>query len=561
MNQQEQEYLQLTTPEEVGRCLDVLMQHRGASLVLEDGDGAPLPVVVLQAEPGEPLLLDISSVPEVAGPLGQGAAFRLLGQEEGKLMRSAPLVADECREEEEGALRCLCPFPESFSVLHRRDEFRAAMRLGLECDVMLRQPGTRDAWDGKLRNLSMRGCLLEFPLGAATMLSFLDEAELELCFPSGRRFVIQAVLRHQRSDMEQRQLVVGFEFSRPGAEEDRQLWFFVCEIERETARHAAAGNSMLAPSRLFRRSDDGAVVDVRRKGVKYPTPMARSLAGIAEFLDTQILALRTGDNIDAAELSRQAERLLALLEQDREAVLFATVCLDHEPALVRHCLGVAVRLVDLADNALPRPMRKLMMASAMVHDMGQVLLPREVQRQAWSRDGQGPAFRRHIDYLLPRLQDCSWLSGEIRQPVIEQANERLDGSGYPHGLQGGDLHELARMMAVVDEADRLSRAAGEDDKPWPVDVIQRHLQSRPLLFDQRWVRRYFRHFGEMPVGTLLRYPGQLLAWVRELDEHQRPARVQLTSGKGPPSAAVLGDVLEGETLAALGAPQEVLAGG
>ncbi len=558
MTQQEQEYYQVTMPEEVARCLDTLMQHRGASLMLDIEDSVPLPVVVLDAQIGEPLPVDISSIPDVRAQLEQGTPFRLLGQDGGRLLRSACLVAEQCREED-GRLLCICPFPEHFTVFHRRDDFRAVMRLGLECDVLVRRPGSRDAWDGKLRNLSMRGCLLELPLAAATMLSFLDEAELELCFPNGRRFLIHAVLRHQQSDMAHRQLRAGFEFSRPGTDEDRQLWFFVCEIERETARHAAAGNSVLAPSPLFRMAEEARMVDVRRKGVEYPTPTARNLAEIAEFLDTQILALRTGDNIDAVELSRQAERLLALLEQDREALLFATVCLDNEPTLVQHCLGVAVHLMDLADSSLPRPMRKRMMAGAMVHDLGQVLLPEAVRLQAWSGDERGAAFHRHVDLLIPRLRDCSWLGPEIRQPVIEQANERLDGSGYPNGLEASDLHELARMMAVVDEADCLRRAGGEG--PWSVDAIHRHLQSRPSMFDQRWVRRYIDHFGEMPVGTLLRFRAGHLGWVRALDEDGRPRRVQLTSETGPPRASALGDVISGKALEDLGLPVEILAAG
>ncbi len=34
--------------------------------------------------------------------------------------------------------------------------------------------------------------------------------------------------------------------------------------------------------------------------------------------------------------------------------------------------------------------------------------------------------------------------------IVEQHHEKLDGGGYPRGLKGAELNELARMAAIVD---------------------------------------------------------------------------------------------------------------
>jgi HD-GYP domain-containing protein (c-di-GMP phosphodiesterase class II) len=34
--------------------------------------------------------------------------------------------------------------------------------------------------------------------------------------------------------------------------------------------------------------------------------------------------------------------------------------------------------------------------------------------------------------------------------IAEQHHEKLDGSGYPHGLAGNDLNRLARIASIVD---------------------------------------------------------------------------------------------------------------
>ena len=135
------------------------------------------------------------------------------------------------------------------------------------------------------------------------------------------------------------------------------------------------------------------------------------------------------------------------------------------------------------------------------------------------------------------------------------ANERLDGSGYPRGLKGEQLHELARLMAVVDVVDAMGRE--RPDRPaWAIDAIYKHLLEQPQLFDQRWVQRYVRHFGIAPIGTLVRYAGGELAWVLRVDAQGQPSRVLLTEHIAAPEPKTLGAMLEGRALAQLGKPTE-----
>uniref|UniRef100_UPI00301E3A62 hypothetical protein n=1 Tax=Staphylococcus aureus TaxID=1280 RepID=UPI00301E3A62 len=88
MSQAEDGYIRVERPGEIEALLGALMEPGGASLQLTESGDKPLPVLVVEQRPGEALLLDISAIREIATGLRHGETFRLLGQAEGKMLRT-----------------------------------------------------------------------------------------------------------------------------------------------------------------------------------------------------------------------------------------------------------------------------------------------------------------------------------------------------------------------------------------------------------------------------------------------------------------------------------------
>ncbi|MFG6158720.1 HD domain-containing phosphohydrolase [Halomonas sp. 1390] len=555
MAQQEDGYTRVESPAEIETLLEALIEPGGASLQVDAPGSKPLPVLVAEQQPDAALLtLDISAIREIAGELKRGQAFRLLGQVQGKMLRTPLLAMHECHEVE-GRLTCTCPFPYHLEVLQRRASFRARLRLGMEVGAILRDD--RDgSVQGDLKDLSLEGCQLELDLSAGAILADASQPlEVELCFPNDTRFSVRASPRHHTVDTARQVILAGFRFANPSSEQERQLWFFVREIERESARYAEGSEASRLPSLLFQTQASSPPTVGRRNTQDYATPMAKRLARIAGYLDAQILELQQGGEIDSIQLSRHADRLMLLHDEDREGLLFATRCLQHEPQLVRHSLAMSVFLLDLAGQPpIPRELSKAMVASAMVHDLGKAQWPAELWQVRHPDEQQRCQMHGHVEALMSRMGRCHWLSANILDSVAHNVNERLDGSGYPRGLTGDRLHELARAAAVVDAVDGMRRE--RPDRPaWRTAAIYRHLLNHSEQFDSRWVKRYIQRFGLYPIGTLIRYDSGQLAWVQSLDAQGQPDRVQLTDAPEPPGPN-LGEVCRGSAVQRLGSIQE-----
>lgn len=594
---QEEEYSPVSSKMEVSALLETMTQPGAAQIRLNSAEAKAFPIVLLDLEDDEYVEYDLTAIRELAPKLRRGVEFILLGQSHAGMIRSTPMKMTEFSEKD-GRLICKSVWPEGLDLQQRRSAFRAQLRIGMDVGIRLRaeeEVKKRDKTDktdkqkenplkegeenkeakegeevtevaetrtmelmGDLKDLSATGALVDFFAqdGASKVINHM-RSELEICFPDGTVFPIVADVRHIKTDPDRQVLTVGFEFTNVSKADEKQLWTFVREIEREASRNAGEGSSK-TPSPLFEVKDENVALG-RRQGHKYPTPIARRLARIAGYLDSQMVALRQGQKINSGQLSAHADKLLDIIKDDREGALFALRCIHRESAWVIHGLSVAIRSVDLAQSGakLPRELEKAIVAAGMLHDLGKGMLPGSLWRASTLSRDSYLRMQSHVALLMNQMDNCKWLAPAVVQGVLERINERLDGSGYPLGLKGNDLGQLSRMVSVVDAVDAMCRPRA-DRAGQTTETAYRYLLANTNQFDYEWIERYIRHFGMISVGSLVKYKlNDQLAWVTGLDERRHIRQVILTSHDGPPDTE-LEKPIEGSALTDLGEIKEVL---
>ncbi|HEY8581391.1 MAG TPA: HD-GYP domain-containing protein [Capillimicrobium sp.] len=135
----------------------------------------------------------------------------------------------------------------------------------------------------------------------------------------------------------------------------------------------------------------------------------------------------------------------------------------------QHTRRVAELAVAIGEELglAPGRLRELAIAG-LLHDMGKLAVPDEILGKPGAlTDEEFAVIERHPvwgDELLAELG----LPERTRRPVRGH-HERLDGSGYPDGLAGGDIDLETRILAVADVYDalvspRVYRAAWDRDR-------------------------------------------------------------------------------------------------
>ena len=91
----------------------------------------------------------------------------------------------------------------------------------------------------------------------------------------------------------------------------------------------------------------------------------------------------------------------------------------------------------------------------MIHDIGKISVPAEIlSKPVRLSEIEISLIRVHPQAGYDILKDIEfpWAIGQI----ILQHHERMDGSGYPHGLKGDQVCFEARILAVADVVEAMA---------------------------------------------------------------------------------------------------------
>ena len=126
---------------------------------------------------------------------------------------------------------------------------------------------------------------------------------------------------------------------------------------------------------------------------------------------------------------------------------------------------------------------------ALLHDIGKIAVPDHVLRKPGALDEDERAqMQQHPTYALELLKAIPFLKDAMT--VAYSHHEKWDGSGYPLGLQGDRIPELARIFAICDVYDAL-RSERPYKRPWTVEQSREYVgQMAGTHFDPEVTRAF-----------------------------------------------------------------------
>jgi len=166
--------------------------------------------------------------------------------------------------------------------------------------------------------------------------------------------------------------------------------------------------------------------------------------------------------------------------------------------------GVLAMAIGQENNCDPSHL-KLLGLAALIHDVGQLRLPLNLVRKVQPYSSQDhQLIQAHCAIGEAMVNQFPDFPDESKRMILHH-HERLDGSGYPKGLRGGDISELTQILSIADTYDaQISGRCSHPPVPPARALSELYRAAITGQYATTLVQRLIQLLGVYPIGSLVR---------------------------------------------------------
>ncbi len=254
-----------------------------------------------------------------------------------------------------------------------------------------------------------------------------------------------------------------------------------------------------------------------------------SFDSAAGSLEKVFEALGDGDAMDLSMVEQEVSPLIEGVFQNQEAV--AALLRLRKSGSYRYNHGIAMSLwgVILGKRmGLDRERLEKLAVGCAICDLGMTKMPPEMLQQRHAFDAEQLAqLRQHPAVGAEMVAALGDIDREILA-MVEYHHERIDGSGYPHGLEGDTIPLLAQIAGLVDTYDAMVSPRIYAKTRTSHEAALELIDRKGHEFDDELIEHFVQAIGLFPTGVLIELnTGEVGIVIRQNDTRRLKPEVML----------------------------------
>jgi HD-GYP domain-containing protein (c-di-GMP phosphodiesterase class II) len=203
---------------------------------------------------------------------------------------------------------------------------------------------------------------------------------------------------------------------------------------------------------------------------------------------------------------------------DKNVFLNLINIVDKTKYLPTHVLNATILGLLLGKEMnYPESKLKLLGTGILLMDIGMVFIPMSIlERETKLTDEEYNKIKTHTVLGYKAVVQENNMSPEVGRVCLEH-HERWDGTGYPRNLQKQQISEYARVAAIVDTYEAMTRKRVYRDRMMSFEAMRAILTEGSTKFDPDILKVFLRMMSVYPVGSYVMLNTRAIAKVISSD--------------------------------------------
>lgn len=208
--------------------------------------------------------------------------------------------------------------------------------------------------------------------------------------------------------------------------------------------------------------------------------------------------------IPVEDITPLVDETMKSLERNNQALMSLVHLSRTAQKIADHCFSTFCLVLNIAvERGLKPAEQEVLGIAALLHDAGWSKLPTNlVGKRTSYTETEKKLLSAHpvIAVKLVPLTDITKCSARL----LLEHHERCDGSGYPNGLSGEEIHPLSKIIAVADHYDEIVHQLQDKPGMLPNKALRvLYMEAEKGVFDMDVVASLISLLGIYPVTTAI----------------------------------------------------------
>lgn len=210
--------------------------------------------------------------------------------------------------------------------------------------------------------------------------------------------------------------------------------------------------------------------------------------------------LKEADSIDLENVKKSVEEVLPDMIRNNDVLMRLNQLRETDDYTFEHSFRVSILAAMIGKwIGYSKDQIEELASAGLLFDMGKMKIPEFILKKPELTEDEMEVVRRHSQFGYSILMKTPGVTPNIKYSAL-QHHERLDGSGYPLRIKGGQIHEFAKIIMICDIFDAMTHDRPYKKKVSPFKAAEYISWQSGLTLDSRLCYVFLSNLAEFYTG-------------------------------------------------------------